>query len=173
MTALAGAAPGDLEPPRRRNTWPGPLLVILAALAAGPAAAACSDATAELRGDWGEARFTVEVADDPAERAKGLMNRDALGASQGMLFVYEKPQRTSFWMRNTLIPLDIIFIGPEGRVLKVHENAVPLDETPIDGGDGVQYVLEINGGLAERIGIAAGSELRHPSIGREAAWPCP
>ncbi len=149
------------------------LALAAALLAAEPATAACGDDVVELRGDWGEARFTVELADDPAERAQGLMNRESLGASQGMLFVYERPQRAAFWMRNTLIPLDMIFIGPAGRVLGVHPEAVPLDETPIDGGAGVQYVLEINGGLAGRIGIGPGTEVRHPSLGAAAAWSCP
>jgi len=60
----------------------------------------------------------------------------------------------------------------EGRVTRIHENAVPLDETDIPGGDAVQFVLEINGGLAKRLGIEVGSELRHPIVGAEAAWPC-
>lgn len=141
---------------------------------AGPASASatCDVGRVDLRGDWGTARFSVEVADDPEERSLGLMNRDHMPASAGMLFVYERPQRAVFWMKNTLIPLDMIFLDAEGVVTHVHENAVPQDLTGIDGGDGVQYVLEINGGLAGRLGIGKGSELRHPAIGAEAAWPC-
>jgi uncharacterized membrane protein (UPF0127 family) len=76
-------------------------------------------------------------------------------------------------MRNTLIPLDMIFADETGTVTKVHENAVPLDETTIDGGPGVQYVLEINGGLAAPMGIGPGAEMRHPAIAPDAAaWPC-
>ena len=89
-----------------------------------------------------------------------------------MLFVYERPQVVSFWMRNTLIPLDMIFMDETGRVARIHENAVPLDETGIEGGDGIQFVLEINGGLAGQLGIVEGSQLRHPSIGNNAAWAC-
>lgn len=89
-----------------------------------------------------------------------------------MLFVYDAPQIATFWMRNTLIPLDMIFADETGLVTHVHENAVPLDETTINGGENVQYVLEINGGLAGRLGIGPGTELRHPSIGDQAAWPC-
>jgi uncharacterized membrane protein (UPF0127 family) len=114
----------------------------------------------------------VEIADDPAERAQGLMNREELAAKTGMLFIYETPRPASFWMKNTLIPLDMIFADEAGRVTRVHANAVPLDRTPIDGGDGVRFVLEINGGLAAKLGIAPGAELRHPAIGPEAAWPC-
>ena len=140
---------------------------------AGGAHAACRENAVELRGDWGAARFGVEIADDVAERAQGLMNRETLAASHGMLFVYDRPQPVSFWMRNTLIPLDMVFVGPDGVVTRVHENAVPLDETPIDGGDGVLMVLEIRGGLAGSLGIAPGSQLRHPALDQDtAAWPC-
>jgi len=148
------------------------LSLILGLPAATAANAACSDARADLRGDWGAARFSIEVADDSAERGQGLMHREKMAASAGMLFVYERPQRVSFWMRNTLIPLDMIFMDETGTVTRIHENAVPLDETGIPGGDQVQFVLEINGGLAGRLGIEVGSELRHPAIGDDAAWPC-
>ena len=134
---------------------------------------ACSDTQIDLRGDWGTARFTVEVADEPAERSLGLMNRENMSQSAGMLFVYERPQRAVFWMKNTLIPLDMIFADETGLVTKVHENAVPLDLTGIDGGDDVQFVLEINGGLSGQLGISEGSVLRHPSIGDAALWTCP
>ena len=134
--------------------------------------ATCNEGRADLRGEWGSARFNVEVADDPNERSVGLMHRENMPLSAGMLFVYEQPQRVSFWMRNTLIPLDMIFMDETGRVMRIHENAVPLDETSIEGGDNIQYVLEINGGLASRLGISEGSELRHPAIGNNSAWPC-
>lgn len=148
-------------------------LSALAVLLPGLAAAACAPETVEVRGPAGMARFTVDVADDGAERAQGLMFRESMPASAGMLFVYEAPQRASFWMKNTLIPLDMIFADETGRVTRVHENAVPHDTTPIDGGDAVRFVLEINGGLAARMGIEAGAELRHPAIPQEtAAWPC-
>lgn len=126
-----------------------------------------------LRGDWGEARFTVEIADNDSERAQGLMHRPSMPLSAGMLFIYERPQQLSFWMRNTLIPLDMLFIDPEGRVQHIHHRAVPLDETPIPGGDGLTHVLEINGGLAKRMGISEGSSVRHPSFDQgDAVWPC-
>lgn len=149
------------------------LATLVAALAlAGPAFAECDVGRVDLRGDFGLARFTVEVADDPKERSQGLMHRQDLPSGAGMLFVYERPQRVSFWMKNTLIPLDMIFMDETGTVRRVHENAVPLDTTGIEGGEGIQYVLEINGGLARRLGIDEGAELRHPSIGSNAAWGC-
>lgn len=139
---------------------------------AGPVFADCDAGRVDLRGDWGMARFSVEVADDPNERSVGLMRRELMPRSAGMFFVYEQPQRAVFWMKNTLIPLDMIFMDETGVVTRVHENAVPLDLTGIEGGDGVQFVLEINGGLAGRLGISEGSELRHPSLGGGAAWSC-
>ncbi|MDE0210444.1 MAG: DUF192 domain-containing protein [Boseongicola sp.] len=146
---------------------------IVALLAvAGTASADCNVDRVDLRGDWGRARFTVELADDPDERSLGLMHRDFLPSGSGMLFAYETPQRAVFWMKNTRIPLDMIFLSPSGRVTRVHENAIPFDETHIDGGEGVKFVLEINGGLSRRLGINEGSELRHPVIGPDPVWPC-
>lgn len=113
------------------------------------------------------------MADSDEERATGLMNRPELAATAGMLFVYPTPRQAYFWMRNTLIPLDMIFADETGVVTRVHSNAVPLDETVIDGGADVKYVLEINGGLAEKMGIAPGSVMQNPVIaGEGAAWPC-
>lgn len=146
-------------------------------LAAVPSLAAadasCSEGAVSLRGDWGEARFAVAVADDEGERAQGLMNVEKLARSAGMLFVYEREKPVRFWMRNTLIPLDMIFADATGTVQKVHHMAEPLSEKLIHGGDNIMYVLEVNGGMAETLGIVAGSELRHPAIAPErAAWPC-
>ncbi|WP_045389396.1 DUF192 domain-containing protein [Falsirhodobacter sp. alg1] len=135
--------------------------------------AACRADQVEFRTPSGTVRFTVEVADDAAERARGLMNRESLPSSSGMLFVYEHPQAASFWMKNTLIPLDMIFMDQAGVVKTVHANAVPHDETAIPGGDNILSVVEINGGLAARLGITPGSVMRHPSVPeKNAAWPC-
>ena len=75
-------------------------------------------------------------------------------------------------MKNTLIPLDMIFAAPDGEVLRIHENAIPGDLTPIPGGEGVQMVLEINAGLVARLGIGVGDVLQHPSFGPDAILPC-
>ena len=154
---------------RRRGLTAAALALGLAP--AGAAWAECSDTRVALRGAWGEASFTVEVADDLAERSQGLMNRSQMPRFAGMLFVYDRPQQVAFWMKNTLIPLDMIFADARGTVRKVHANAVPGDLTPIPGGDDVQYVLEINGGMAAMLGIGPGTELQHPSVSN-AAWPC-
>jgi uncharacterized membrane protein (UPF0127 family) len=155
---------------RAPGVW---IAALCAGLSGSPVFAACTPEVVDIRGTFGQARFSVELADTGAERAQGLMLRESLPMSGGMLFVYGAPQRASFWMKNTLIPLDMIFADPSGRVTRVHSNAIPGDETPIDGGEGVSAVLEINGGLAAKLGIGPGAELRHPSIeAAVAAWPC-
>lgn len=142
-------------------------------LAAWPALAECTAEVVEVRGAGGVARFSVEVADTGAERAQGLMNRPDMASAAGMLFVYEVPQRAGFWMKNTLIPLDMIFMDERGVVVGVHENAVPQDLSGIDGGEGIRFVLEINGGLARPLGLGPGSVMRHPAVPQDqAAWAC-
>lgn len=157
-----------------RRTLLMTVALALSAAAATPAAALCREDRVELRGDWGNVRFRIEVADDMRERAQGLMHVEEMARLAGMLFIYDAPQRVSFWMENTLIPLDMIFADETGLVVNVHSNAIPLDRTPIPGGSNdIVYVLEINGGMAEDFGIAPGTQLRHPSIPQESAlWPC-
>ncbi len=148
----------------------GALIALFICLGA-ETAVACTLETVRLRGDWGQARFTVEIADDPDEQARGLMFRETLPRSSGMLFVFPRPRRAAFWMRNTLIELDMLFIAPNGTVQHIHHRAQPLDETSIDGGGGVLAVLEINGGLAKQLGIEVGSEIQHLLL-PNSVWPC-
>ena len=150
------------------------LLGMVFALTGGPSFAACLPNQLEVRTQNGVVqRFSVEIADDPDERSQGLMFRESMPTAAGMLFVFPEPKHATFWMKNTPLPLDIIFVGPSGRVTHVHENAVPFDETAIDGGPGVAFVLEINGGLAGPLGITPGAVLRHSTIASAAAeWPC-
>lgn len=133
----------------------------------------CRPDLVSLRGDWGKASFVVEIADDEAERSQGLMHRQHLPQRAGMLFVYPEPQPASFWMKNTLIPLDILFLDQTGVVTTIHANAIPQDLTPLPGGDEVFAVLEINGGLAARYGISIGTEMRHEVFSNSSPkWPC-
>jgi uncharacterized protein len=150
------------------------LLTVFATSAAG-ADPVCSDDAIFLRApDGTQVRFSVEIADDAPERAQGLMNRPSLAASAGMLFVYPHPKAVSFWMKNTLIPLDMLFVDSTGKVTVVHPMATPLDETGIDGGEGVQFVIEINGGMAKSLGLVPGTVLLHPVVAQaDAKWPCP
>lgn len=134
---------------------------------------ACSPGSVLLRGDWGQARFSVDLAETAQDRARGLMFVESMPSSHGMLFVYPRPGRVSFWMKNTLIPLDMIFADGDGVVQRVHENAIPGDLTSIPGGRDIQFVLEINGGMADRLGIDEGTEMRHPAITADTAvWAC-
>jgi len=144
----------------------------LISLAASAAHGACANDVATVVGDFGQANFRIDVADDPQERAQGLMFVEEMPTLGGMLFIYEKPQRASFWMRNTLIPLDMLFLDQTGVITRLHENAIPGDETPIPGGDNIAAVLEINGGMSARLGIAEGDAIQHPSFGADAALPC-
>jgi len=112
----------------------------------------------------GERRFQVEVADETTERAIGLMCRLGLQPGTGMLFDFGMPQPASFWMRNTLIPLDMLFIGKGGVIESVHAEARPLDETPIRSRGPVRFVLELAGGSAARLGIRPGDRVEHALI---------
>ena len=138
----------------------------------GAYAVTCSPDVVKVVGDFGQANFQVDLADDDQERAQGLMFVESMPTLGGMLFVYEQPRHATFWMRNTLISLDMLFISPAGVVTHIHENAIPGDETTIDGGRGVMAVLEINGGLSKRLGITEGAMIQHPSFGADSVLPC-
>lgn len=105
-------------------------------------------------------KFAVEVAASPAEQQQGLMFRTQMGADEGMIFPMKPPRPASFWMRNTVIPLDIIFIGADSRVLNIAANAVPYDETPLSSAGKVSAVLELNGGRAAQLRIKPGDAVR-------------
>ena len=112
--------------------------------------------------------FRVEVADTKASRARGLMHREHLAAQSGMLFLYPAPQSVSFWMRNTLIPLDMLFIDQAGLVSMIHHRAEPHDEKLIYGDKEVLSVLEINSGVATQLGITLRSEVQSPLLPQKA-----
>ncbi len=103
--------------------------------------------------------FQVEIAKGPIEQGRGLMFRTAMGADEGMLFPINPPRLAGFWMRNTVIPLDLIFVGPDGRILNIAANAVPYDETSLKSAGPVKAVLELNGGRAAQLGIVAGDKV--------------
>jgi hypothetical protein len=113
-----------------------------------------------------EVRFVVEIARTPAERSRGLMHRDRLEADEGMLFVYEAEQPVTMWMRDTRIPLDMLFIGAEGTIVKIRERAVPYSEEVINSEKPVVAVLEVNGGTASRYGIRPGDRVMLPEAAR-------
>lgn len=108
-------------------------------------------------------KFEVEIVSTPATREQGLMFRKSLGANAGMLFLYPEEQAVSFWMKNTLIPLDMLFLKADGRIAHIAHNAVPLDETPIESEAPVKAVLEVNGGTANALGIKEGDRVDYPT----------
>lgn len=107
-------------------------------------------------------RFMVEVARTPDQQAQGLMYRDRLGPMEGMLFPFPSARPASFWMRNTLIPLDIMFIRTDGTIARIAENTAPLSETPVVSGEPVAAVLEVAGGRSAELGIRAGDRVTWP-----------
>lgn len=101
-------------------------------------------------------KFKVEVALTGEQQEKGLMFRTEMGADEGMIFPTDPPRTASFWMKNTVIPLDIIFIGPDRKILNVAANAAPYDETPLFSAGKAAAILELNGGRAAQLGIGKG-----------------
>ena len=105
----------------------------------------------------GRAAFRVEIAGDRASQKKGLMFRKKLAPNAGMLFDFHGAVMTSFWMKNTVLPLDIIFIRPDGTISSIAANAVPYSEASIPSSEPIRAVLEINAGRAAALGIAPGA----------------
>jgi len=106
-------------------------------------------------------RFTVDVAATPEQQETGLMFVKHLAPDRGMIFPYDPPQEVAFWMHNTLIPLDMVFIRADGTIARI-ANAKALDETPVPSGEPVAAVLEIAGGRAAQLGIAPGDKVEWP-----------
>ncbi len=106
----------------------------------------------------------VEIADDDRERARGLMFRRSMPDDEGMLFDFFSEQPESFWMRNTYIPLDMLFIKADGTIDSIAEHATPLSERSIPSKSPVRFVLEINGGLSETLGIKLGDKVSGPAM---------
>jgi uncharacterized membrane protein (UPF0127 family) len=105
--------------------------------------------------------FLVEIAKTPERRQKGLMGRNSLKPQSGMLFLYERPRHVSFWMKNTLISLDVIFLSANGKILKIYHNAKPESLEIMSAGENVSAVLEINGNLAKTIKLEIGDCVKH------------
>ena len=151
-------APTDRTRGSRRQA-----LALLAAAAFGllalPAAAMDTDTLVIQTGNGARHRFEVEVARTPEEHERGLMFRDAMAADHGMLFDFAPPQRVAFWMKNTKLPLDMVFIGDDGRVAGVTADAVPYSEEPIPSPGPVRAVLELNAGTGRRLGIRPGDRV--------------
>jgi uncharacterized membrane protein (UPF0127 family) len=115
----------------------------------------------------GPAKFKVEVAADDTSREYGLMNRKHMAANDGMLFDFISPQQVAFWMKDTILPLDMLFVDANGKILNIKQNATPFSLLPIPSAGPIRAVIEINGGRAKALGIEAGQTV-HSEIFRNA-----
>ncbi len=116
----------------------------------------------EIDTSSGKHVYSVEVMRTPAEREHGLMDRKSMPRDHGMLFDFEQAQPVIFWMKDTLIPLDMIFVGANGRVVSIKHDAKPMDETLIPSGAAALGVIELNGGVAQEIDLKVGDEVQNP-----------
>ena len=149
--------------PRRRLAALMALLCLAPAALAGTALAQGAAAPEPLAIDTkgGRQAFTVEVMRNDEDRARGLMFRRTMAPDRGMLFDFERVQPVSMWMRNTYLPLDMVFIRADGSVARVAADAEPLSERTINSGEPVLAVLELNAGTAARLGIRPGDRVEH------------
>jgi uncharacterized protein len=128
---------------------------------------ATSTGTLVLKTTTGDRNFTIEVATTDQERALGLMFRRSLPENSGMLFIYDPPQSATMWMKNTLIPLDMVFISAEGKVHRIESNTEPFSTTVIPSEGEVVGVLELNAGEADKIGLKRGDKVVYPGLANQ------
>jgi uncharacterized protein len=152
---------------RRAVLW----FCVFVAVAAGARSAAAqlqSFETSSLTivGAHGRHRFTVELAETPEQMQQGLMFRPSLAPDAGMLFDFKQPTVATMWMRNTLIPLDMLFVDANGMIVNIRARAVPESDAIIPAAAPVRAVIELNGGTAARLGIMPGDRVLHPIFGR-------
>jgi len=151
---------------RARAILPAVLAFLLLALLAAGRAGAAEEGTLEIATKSGVRVFAVELAVTDEERATGLMNRKSLPEGRGMLFDFKNDQMVSMWMKNTYVPLDMLFITRDGRIARIAENTEVLSERIISSGVPVAAVLEVVAGTARKYGIAAGDRASHPIFKR-------
>jgi uncharacterized protein len=113
----------------------------------------------------GSHRFTIELAETPAQMEQGLMFRTALAPDAGMLFDFKRPTMATMWMHDTLIPLDMLFVDARGTIVNIAQRAVPESDAIISAAAPVRAVIELNGGTAARLGIAPGDRVLYPIFG--------
>jgi uncharacterized protein len=142
-------------------------LLSLALLAAAQPAIAAGSGTLVLKTATGDHSFNIEVMVSEEERALGLMFRRSLPENSGMLFLYDPPQPATMWMKNTLIPLDMVFISADARVHRIESHAEPFSTTLIPSDGDVMGVLELNAGEAGKIGLKRGDKVIYPGIAKK------
>lgn len=135
------------------------------------AADGCAADRIVFRGADGDAAFTAEVADTEDTRARGLMHRESMAPDHGMLFVYPSARQVAFWMKNTPLPLDIIFLNKRGVVCGIAADTTPFSLDHIPSGCAAQTVFEVNAGQAAQSGVTIGAVARHPAI-QAPLWRC-
>lgn len=171
--ARSRAGRAGLAVPGRARLFPAVAACLLLILSSAAAQARCRPGQVQFRTPQGIVSFHVSLARTQAEREHGLMNRRHLPRDAGMLFLFGKPGPVAFWMHDTLIPLDMIFLDQAGRVTRIHANAKPMSDMPINGGSRVFAVLEVNGGVAAEAGIRRGTSMRADVMPQKhAAWSC-
>jgi uncharacterized membrane protein (UPF0127 family) len=136
----------------------------LAVVAIAPGAQATGSTTVVLKTATGDHNFNVEVATTNPQRALGLMFRRTMAENAGMLFLYDRPQPASMWMKNTIIPLDMIFIAAGGKVHRIVSHAEPFSTDAISSEGDVVAVLELNAGQAAKIGLKLGDKVLYPGL---------
>lgn len=139
-------------------------LLLLTSAIAGACASEPSGPRVVVHAAAGDVAVTVEIADTPAKRSLGLMYRKELAESAGMLFVFDDVTEHSFWMKNTILPLDMIFLDADSRVIGIVKDAVPFTTTPRSVGAPSRYVLEVNAGFSDRHGVRAGDRATFEGI---------
>lgn len=137
-------------------------LVLLVGLA-GPALAASADQLVIVT-DEGRYPFSVEIADDPMERARGLMFREAMAEDHGMLFDFAREQPVAFWMKNTPLSLDMIFIKADGTIVRIADDTTPFSTDSIPSGEPVRFVLEVRADTSDRIEIEPGDRIEYQRV---------
>jgi hypothetical protein len=142
-----------------------PLLLAVAANVARAQLAQFPTASLTILTASGPHRFTVELATSPEQMTQGLMFRQSLAPDAGMLFDYQTPSMATMWMKNTLIPLDMLFVDASGHIVNIHERAVPGALDVIAAAAPVRAVIELNGGTAARLGIRPGDRVFYPIFG--------
>jgi len=153
------------RPLGRRALFAAPLVLVAAQACAQGSDIVFKHSSLVIVTGGREIKFDIEMATTEAERERGLMYRKELGPYQGMLFDFYRDMPVSFWMKNTLIPLDMVFIAADGTVKHVHSNAVPMSTDTIPSEFPVRGVLEINGGSARLLGIKPGDKVKHEIFG--------
>jgi uncharacterized protein len=133
-----------------------------AGAAAAPASVSFEESELTVDAADGEFEFQVEMAVSPEQRSQGLMFRESLDEDRGMLFDFGTPQRASMWMRNTYVPLDMLFIDADGRITQIAENTQPLSDAVVASREPVRAVLELLGGVSAKLGIKPGDRVIHP-----------